>query len=481
MTVASRAFDALAQRHLQDFETIAKELKEEQVAEFTSRLRDELRLAALLHDVGHSIHSHASEYVYSELPLMQEAVTELRRFVGSKKGAGEVISFCFSMTPALRGMVARADANLSERNRRYVKKIDWDNVSLLIVGRSKHPYLQFMADIISSDLDADKLDYLVRDAAAAGLPLRYDLDRYLYTVSVAKDKLPDGDEYLQKLYQSIGSPAEARRGANIAYPYFDTYRLRLPRQAINTIEQIVICKFMLFSYIYHHQKVRAAEGMLGHLLEQQVRNWRTSGKSDEAILEEFLDLGDWCLQSPAFKGSDDASIADYSKRICERLLPREVYGFVASKFSHAEGGLLSEFITVLLDKNPPKKGLSKRNETISRFHRVLGENLVRLYPDSWKTPEEALRKAGAWLDAPKPPKFENINLLVGSLADAVPLSEVFPVQFWIQAYESHRYCVRIFAFSEYAKQVREAARSACEEVIGPTTDSFYQAAERTRT
>jgi HD superfamily phosphohydrolase len=47
------------------------------------------------------------------------------------------------------------------------------------VGRSKHPLLQFLGDIISGGFDADKLDYLLRDASAAGLPLRYDLERYL--------------------------------------------------------------------------------------------------------------------------------------------------------------------------------------------------------------------------------------------------------------------------------------------------------------
>lgn len=140
----------------------------------------------------------------------------------------------------------------------------------------------------------------------------------------------------------------------------------------------------------------------------------------------------------------------------------------------------SEFITVLLDKNSPGKAHSRRNEIISRFHPFLGKELQKRHPDLWHSPEEALVSTGARLDAPKPPKFENINLLVGSLTDAVQLSDVFPVQFWIQAYESHRYCVRLFAFSEYAEDVRMAARIACEAVIGPTTDSFYNAAERTR-
>ena len=175
----------LDQRHVPLLEKRPKKMSNTE--ELLARLRDELRMAALLHDVGHSIHSHASEQVYQELPMLQTAVVELHRITGKKKGAGEVISFCFSRTTALKTLLENAKKRLAEDERRKVREIVWDNVSLLIVGRSTHPYLQFMGDIISSDLDADKLDYLLRDASAAGLPLRYDLERYLYTVGLAKD------------------------------------------------------------------------------------------------------------------------------------------------------------------------------------------------------------------------------------------------------------------------------------------------------
>ena len=55
--------------------------------------------------------------------------------------------------------------------------------------------------------------------------------------------------------------------------------------AMSTIEQIVICKLMLFSYIYHHQKVRAAEGLLIKLLQGAVGRWQDKGLTDEEILE----------------------------------------------------------------------------------------------------------------------------------------------------------------------------------------------------
>src|SRR5205807_7664592 len=67
VTVATRVFDAVAQRYAGRLEDVARTLSTAQKAEVTiSRWRQELRLAALLHDTGHSLLSHASERVYSE-------------------------------------------------------------------------------------------------------------------------------------------------------------------------------------------------------------------------------------------------------------------------------------------------------------------------------------------------------------------------------------------------------------------------------
>jgi len=479
-TIASRAFDALAQRHARDFQTIANELGVK-LPDFSTTLREELRMAALLHDLGHSMFSHASEHVYSELPLVRSAVRELRTFVGAKKGAGEVLSFCLSRTSAIRELLTRAQSLLPDKDRAQVLDIDLENVSLLIVGRSKHPYLQFMGDIISSDLDSDKLDYLLRDANAAGLPLRYDLERYLYSIAIVPDILPDGDGYLEGLYRRVGTAVKREEPTPaVPDPYFNTYRLRLPREAMNTIEQIVICKFMLFSYIYHHRKVRSAEGLLAAMLTKLTERWAAAGQKDEQILEKFLDLTDSSLHGELLSRRVDGQTRDYALRIHRRLLPREVYGFVASRHSHAEGSLLSTFIKVLRGGKGLPQDRRLRDETLKKFHNIMGAELRRIEPSLGKTASEALWNAGAWLDAPRPPKFENINLLIGTSKDAVPLSDIFPIHYWIQAYESHRYAVRVFCFSEHLPAVRAAARIACEQVMKVTTDSFYDKAERKR-
>ena len=87
VTVASRVFDAVAQRYAGRLEEIADTLKKplEKVDDTVSRWRQELRLAALLHDTGHSVLSHASERVYGQLELLKNAAGELSELAAAEE------------------------------------------------------------------------------------------------------------------------------------------------------------------------------------------------------------------------------------------------------------------------------------------------------------------------------------------------------------------------------------------------------------
>jgi HD superfamily phosphohydrolase len=468
--MASRVFDALVRQHQTKLRKIAEKIYgRNDFAEMVANWRAELRLAALLHDTGHSLHSHTSEIVYSKIPLLSGAADELSRFVGATKGVGEVLSFCISRTSSLRGFLDRARSKLL-RSEESDGEVDYDNASLLIVGRSKYPELQFLGEIISSDLDADKLDYLLRDATAAGLPLRYDLERYLYTVDMVEQKLGEGDGLLQELYAAVGSTPKRHEPSDVSkYPFYDSYKLQLPRQAVNTIEQIIICKFMLFSYIYHHKKVRAGEGMLARLIQRRVNNWRTAGMDDAALIREFLTLTDHSLSGDIFQ-LPDKDMKEYRERIVTRVLPREVVGFTAN-VEHPESPKVSRFMADLLDDN-------KKEYLVKKFEAALATELMRVSPELGPTPEAALARAGVWFDVPKPPKFNKLEEL---LIETERITDIFPITSWIQAYISYRYHARVFSFSEYVPLVEQAARYACKEVIGIQDEGFVDALKKART
>lgn len=481
LTLASRTFDACVAHNAPDLLTFLPKLYAGATSDdCIKRLRQELRLAALLHDTGHSLFSHASEKVYSRLQLLVDASAELTRIAGKEKGAGEVISFCLAQTTSVRGLVARGRAKLNGTASvdEYDGEIDFDHVSLLIVGRAWHPYLQFLGDIISSAFDADKLDYLLRDATGAGLPLRYDLDRYLHAVHVNRSVLVDGEEQLKTLYDSVAPGTADRLSASGKHPfdYYESYRLRLPKSALNAIEQIVICKMMLFSYLYHHTKVRATEGLFERMLARAQEIWsQKDGLTDLQILCRYLDLTDAHLRSDHFLGSQDSVVREYSYRLVNRLVPREVMRINASIASHADRAPITDLLADLQSR-------AKRDDYIARIETEMGQALVKRNKALFgEMAAEALEKAGAWLDVPKAPKFADIDEVASGAEDEnLELKHIFPVDKWTQAYTSYSYNVRIFAFSEYVNDVRHAARVALEKVTGVKSPDFYKRVSRSR-
>jgi hypothetical protein len=79
------------------------------------RIKQELRLATLLHDIGHSLYSRTSELVYEKLCPLVEASEELSSFLGKQKGAGEVLVFCFALTPAVARLLIERQQLIGDR------------------------------------------------------------------------------------------------------------------------------------------------------------------------------------------------------------------------------------------------------------------------------------------------------------------------------------------------------------------------------
>ena len=126
-----------------------------------SRLSDEdvdlVRLAALLHDVGHGPFSHVSEYL-------------LKRYAPKDANTGHVLE---KIHEKITVDIVRSDPEihkiLSDNERNFVIE--------MIEGK---PTRDWQHDIVSSELDADKMDYLLRDSYFAGVKYgEYDLEKLI--------------------------------------------------------------------------------------------------------------------------------------------------------------------------------------------------------------------------------------------------------------------------------------------------------------
>ena len=160
--------------------------------------------------------------VYRSFPdIFQDIFHKLRtnpKF--SKYKPHEMLSYLIVTSPCFRDYF---DDILSKHNR---ANVDLKRVAAIIVGDMENPFEAYIADIINGAFDADKLDYIHRDSYFTGIKMEVDIDRIMYTVSIAKKMI------------------NRRRG------------LIIDVSGSPFVEQIMFNKMLLYTSLYHHQKVR---------------------------------------------------------------------------------------------------------------------------------------------------------------------------------------------------------------------------------
>ncbi len=167
-----------------------------------STARQILRLAALLHDVGHPPFSHAMENFFTYYPHLvdqfyQDLPESFKAFVRKKKISRTEIhrhevftEYIICTDKGIRQVLFEwLEQILSETYAkddilpRAESMID-DVISQLAVGKSVRsekvpgdiaPPMLLFKSIMSGDIDADKIDYLMRDNYYCGLPHSHDL------------------------------------------------------------------------------------------------------------------------------------------------------------------------------------------------------------------------------------------------------------------------------------------------------------------
>src|SRR5262245_36097599 len=133
-----------------------------------ARYRQLVRLAALLHDVGHGPFSHAVEELAPRVPR------------GSRKYRHEEYS-----TAIIKNKFKDVIENHSANNN-YAFRIE--EITGLIEGGASAGKAALWQDLISGQLDADRMDYLLRDSYHAGVAYgHYDWRRIVATVQIVPD------------------------------------------------------------------------------------------------------------------------------------------------------------------------------------------------------------------------------------------------------------------------------------------------------
>ncbi len=222
-----------------------------------------VRLAALLHDVGHYAFSHAMEELGPEaIPGHHEAMAA--RFLGAE----EIRRVLESRGPQAAGRVAE-----------------------LIRGESDHP----LQGLVSGSLDLDKLDYLRRDGFFCGVPYgAVDVDRLLDALCLARE----------------GSDAPLE--------------VAVTEKGLSALESLLFSKYQMFRNVYWHHAVRAATVAFRRLIEtalatELLTREELAGPTDEELLGLLAERTD------SGRGPDGAEaplVRGLLRALSDRRLPK---------------------------------------------------------------------------------------------------------------------------------------------------------------
>jgi HD superfamily phosphohydrolase len=196
---------------------------------------DLARCAALLHDIGHLPYSHTFEVVLQEQFGINHEEISRRLIRGEDTVTTEeerrILGDCESVPEMLEssGVSPREVASLLEGGR---SEATGQGTLSRHRGQAHFNTRRYLSQVVSGTVDADQLDYLVRDAHYTGVAYGViDLDRLLETFTVFNGDLVVG------------------------------------KGGLSAVEGMLVARALMFSAVYFHKTVRISELMLAKAVE----------------------------------------------------------------------------------------------------------------------------------------------------------------------------------------------------------------------
>lgn len=281
---------------------------------------DILRLAGLLHDVGHGLMSHVVENAlvgdYDTEQLLIDFKKGLRR--SSKVQLSEMAAYFMINSPAVAELIELAYAATTKQAPQNVTS----TIARIVAGKNVSDELPVLHELISGPFDADKLDYMPRDARMCGVPVVTDVVRLIQkarTATVRSDRLPTSMTGVRRLDGGHKVFGIARSGAS-------------------ALDEVSLNRSLMFDKVYRHHKVRAVEAMVGAALQILHPVWGSMSAMMPLMVmdDQFVELTDADLERlNAVQGNpvsdDDMRVAiDIMQRVRDRHLLDRAFAFAVT-------------------------------------------------------------------------------------------------------------------------------------------------------
>lgn len=374
----------------------------------------ELRLAAILHDVGHGPFSHVSESIYSDLPDVDQELKTNLKFSKCKGKPHEMLSYMIVKSKCFQNFFYD---NL--QTKKYQTNIDLNTVADLIVGDMEKPLDAYKSDIINGAFDADKLDYLARDCYFTGLKMGIDIDRIMYTISIDKKKK------------------------------FGRQGIMIDISGAPFVEQVLFNKMLLYTSIYHHHKVRTLECMFKSIFE--------------AIYDYKLKINGF----PFDKVTDFLSVTDPEMLTLEGK-PDEIKPLIENIRNRS---LLKRALVISRDTIKKPEGIPP--DKVKEFIDMKYQSLIELDSKQIRQlrdliVEEVGRKItpyDVWIDLPAAPSFRESSQTVIKITDErrETLDKIFPTNKWLIAYAENKWKGHVFCPPLFRPEINKASQKIFKE------------------
>ena len=252
-----------------------------------------VQAAGLLHDVGHGPFSHTLEHVLSrELAVDHMHLTQ-RIITGQDDNVSPEDRGAFPDVLRIHGVLERHGVD-PDAVAALIRGPSEKGAKWIVPGNRKEPP-RYLAQIIHSPMDADQIDYLMRDAHYTG----------------ASHGTIDFSRLLQTLRTHRGE-------------------LALDRKGLPALEGMLVARGLMYSSVYFHKTVRIAEQMLARAVERS--------EAPIADIQKMVDheLLNWLLHQGPFQ-------REIALRVKYRKLYKRVLASDRDELTESTRGVLASF------------------------------------------------------------------------------------------------------------------------------------------